>query len=266
MGWRKILVVLLPAALVIGGVIWLAGSGPENPHWTLPDGSKLELVKVSYGAGTHQAREGNRLRDYFYPILPTKLQERFGLYVATFYTTDPCAIVLWFRQTKDNLPIRGGAVELAALDRNGLEGRDGFLELPGLGRRILTVISPGILPVKPDPVYALELDNYPRRSRDLSVRVYYRALDGKTEKVGEFTIANRVRVGTPGWQPQTLPATQKTNSLEMELVATPNRPRRFRCEYQARQGRATPKTFPRLLLSLVKMAGHPQIGPSPESI
>ncbi|EEF61439.1 hypothetical protein [Pedosphaera parvula] len=197
---------LFTVALVVA-IGWLVTREPKPvPTWSLPDGSVMSLAGVTYGA-KHKLRYDNRWQDYAAALLPSKWQAGLGSRIASHRPSGSNAVVVWLWQdnTAKNSTIPGMSVYLATADDNGLEGQVQY---------------------GPDDSYSLpngktltgwELRQIPRTSKEIGVRIY-RTLGSHLEPVGEFKIPNKSRKPGVAWKAEALPATRKTNELEVTLV------------------------------------------------
>lgn len=213
MNRNKFFITLLSFAVAFGCVVALMRKQAAQT-WRLPDGSEWSLAKVTYGK-KHEMMYDNRWEDYLYPVLPASWRLKLGCRVATM-ATDPNGVVVWI--WRKNVPQAQGpsaphvirAYYLAVVDKNGLESE---LEWEPSGRHL----SPS----------GAELDLWRLRGRpaqgEITIRVYVprwkNDRDGlRPQRVAEFKISNPKSSATPAWTPETLPATRKTNGLEVSLL------------------------------------------------
>lgn len=174
------------------------------PKFRLPDGSELALVKVTQGK-KHELRYGNRWQDYLSPILPAAVQSRLGSKVASLTPAHSNAIVLWLWRRE--IPFTKTPVDyfLTVVDTNGCEST--------------VLYSPSCsYSTSPDSdLRGWELKNYPRRDAGMGIRIYMNKGQSHLVRVAGFNIPDRSPIKAPVWSPESLPATRKTNELEITL-------------------------------------------------
>ncbi len=203
---------LLLAAIAVISVILFFKPAQTIQSWRLPDGSEISLAKVTYGH-KHQLRYDNRWQDFLYPLFPAKVQSKFGSRVAMHTSSTSNAIVIWFwsRKMPGALPTMGASTlpnyQLATMDENGLES--GMLYGPNCNYS---------LSKNGDTLSGWELEEFPRRSKQIGIRLYTGGSTGNYTLVAEFKIPNQTRVDQPDWPAEQLPATRKTNDLEISLL------------------------------------------------
>ncbi len=219
----KTAIVLSVAAMAAVAGAWLIL--PPAQTWKLPDGSVLELAKVTYGT-KHEVRCGNRWQDYLAPFLSASQRLKYGSRVAVHTSANTNAVVLWFwrkifpgapSMTPVQLynPMTLASERLVAVDEHGLESA--ILESPNLSR---------LLTKQLEVLEAWELPDYPRRDRKIKLRIYApwgtnlvtnSRGSARSEPVGRLTISNPFRSHAPIWLPEALPATRRTNGWEISL-------------------------------------------------
>jgi hypothetical protein len=91
--WAGILAALLACVLVL--VLLFRR---DAQAWTLPDGSTLRLVKVTWGTN-HLCRYGYRPIDLIYPLVPAISRSNFNFRVARISASPPGAMVVWFKRS-----------------------------------------------------------------------------------------------------------------------------------------------------------------------
>jgi hypothetical protein len=180
---------------------------PKAGPWKLADGSELSLAGVTYGKH-HTMRYGDRFVDYLYPVLPDLLRKKFGCKVATLTSVNSNTIVLWFwdkdaASLRSNVTFTTPQYFLATLDEQGLEAVAPFYPE-------VTVVSH-----RTNVMQGVELLRFPRRSPQFGVRIFRE--DEPLRVVAEFKVMNRIGTNYPSWQAEPLPATRKTNGLEVTL-------------------------------------------------
>lgn len=204
---------LLLVGIVAGGTVWFFKPSKPVQSWRLPDGSEISLAMVTYGQ-KHRMRYDDRWQDVLYPILPANVQAKFGSRVAMHTSSTSNAIVVWIwsRKMPGALPTMGASTlpnyQLATVDENGLESK--------------VLFGPNCnysLSKNGDTLSGWELQAFPRGSKQIGIRLYTGGVNGNDTLIAEFKIPNRVRVNrSTSWIAEQLPATRKTNDLEVSLV------------------------------------------------
>jgi len=197
----------------IGAMFWLLPRTPRAGPWKLADGSELSLAGVTYGKH-HTMRYGDRFVDYLYPVLTKALRNKFGCKVTTLDTTNANAVVIWFW---------GKGVPLAATS-----GYWGIQEPPycisvadafGMESDVVDRPASKIAMRGTNVLYGWELKQFPRRSREMNIRVYGAAFNrDKQQFVTQFKILNRGQRKFPMWKAEPLPITVTTNGLEVTFA------------------------------------------------
>lgn len=219
---RKGIILGGAALLALGGVfavILLTPSKPQQGTWKLADGSQLSLAGVTHGK-TQTMRYGHRFADYLYPILTPALRKKFNCQVASLPGAVSNSLTLWFwnkggpttlatgpgaRMTPLYVGGRAG-YSIVAVDENGMESSDFFGRASGwsVGSNLLQCWA---------------LPDFPRRSREIKVRIYNRSSQNEREEMAaEFTIPNPLATNYPAWQAGPLPVTVETNGLSVSLT------------------------------------------------
>jgi hypothetical protein len=211
---------------------------PNGPSWTLPDGSKLRLVKATWGTN-HLYRYGNRPIDFLYPLFPINSRSNFNFRVARISAPLPGALVVWLKRSGiptnsvSQTPIartvtgRGSApppgvaallsdasapFKVSVVDDNGVESR--------------TSSNVRVAPIgSTEGLVGIVLSSYPRRAESVGIRIHWSspirpasAASGPS-LLAEFRLPNRAReLSRSAWEPEPLPATCRTNGLEVTLV------------------------------------------------
>lgn len=224
---RRISILVLIVLLVVAGIAWLVAQWPQPQIISLPDGSRLTLLNVTYGTN-HVCRFGNRLQDLLHPFLPPKIRAKFPPRVTEFPTSSE-TLMIWLRYdaTMINRALRPPFF-LAVADENGLE--TGLLAGANLTRTLSSQNAPaatpsGTLPVKKrlgrqttSQISGWELREYPRRARQFTLRVYPVDINGDAAPVNDFLVRNPGPRRLPTWTAETLPARRLTNGLEIILT------------------------------------------------
>lgn len=200
--------VLLVFAAVLAA-IWLLPAKPRAGPWRLADGSELSLAGVTYGK-KHVMHYGNGIADYLYPILSPALRKKFGCKESSINTTDTNAMVIWFWDkgpawTKGIVTHPPPPYILVTVDEQGME-----FAMPFYPNSTVTWRGTNVL-------QGLVLNAFPRRSEEIGIRIF--RSDEPWRTVAEFKIPNRGQRHFPVWTPEPLPATVKTNGLEVTLAS-----------------------------------------------
>jgi len=237
-GWGLLLTLLLVGTALLAGRPQPAG---PRAAVTLPDGSELQLARVTAGAN-HSFRYGQRPQDWFYPLLPERLRRRLNCQVLTHRTRRSDALMVWLRHrggpTAGGTPgtAAGGRLPfyLAVFDEQGCEAP----LLPGATRTRTRRSG--------EELSGWELPAYPRRSPTLGLRVYAPAAAGAYGVAGQMTFANPLPDSRPVAPAERLPATRQTNELQVTLLRleTGLWPKQAGLEMTGRRGRlCTRATF-----------------------
>jgi hypothetical protein len=198
--------------VTVGGIVWLALRRPGPQTVVLPDGSRLTLFKATCGTN-HLCRFGHRWQDVLYPILPPKLRWRLSPRVLEWSSFNRDSVMVWFR--RDGLPAAGAEATrlyLSVADEHGLES-----PLQLMAHTTRTTGSTTTTNAAGTQFSGWELADYPKRSRQFRVLVY-RPADTRLSRVGEFLVPNPVRRNFPVWTAEPLPASRRTNELEVTLT------------------------------------------------
>jgi hypothetical protein len=204
---RKTIVIglLVLAFAVIIAFVWLMPAKPRAGPWRLADGSELSLAGVTYGK-KHTMRYGDRISDYLYPILPPALRKKFGCKVATITPANSNGVVVWLWEKEAPGMSKTNAMrQYVITTTDGVGNESDFLLMPNASIRAHTGLLEG-----------WELFEFPRRSDKIGIRIY--CLTNLQEPVGELRIPNRTTTNYPVWTSNPLPATVKSNDLEISLV------------------------------------------------
>ncbi len=209
--WVIIILILLLIA-AIGGGVWYLKRPRSVQTWRLPDGSEVSLAAVTYGQ-KHRVRYDDRWQDVLSPLLPDKVQSRFGSRVAMHTSSAPNAVVVWIwhKQIPSATLAMGGGTQpdyqLATVDENGLESEMRY--------------GPNCnyyLPKTGNTLSGWELEEYPRRSKQIGIRIYATGSTGSYALAAEFKVRNGSLIDQTNWLAEQLPATRKTNGIEISLV------------------------------------------------
>jgi hypothetical protein len=198
----------LVMAFFVAAVIWVRSYKPMARKWVLSSGAEVELVRVTFGKN-HRAIDGG-WKDMVYPAVPKALLPKLKWQVGNYGPTTNDSLVAWLRVNSlgANTNRRGSQLQLriAVLDGNGLE----------------SPFSTFLFNTSSVP-RALELRSYPRRSPEMTIRIYdsstaYEAEHEPGSKLGEFKIPNPVPSRATSWVAEKMPASRSTSGLTISLV------------------------------------------------
>ena len=209
------------ALVAVFAAILLMPAKPKSAVWKLPNGtSELSLAGVTHGTKIKRCSYGNRLADYLYPVLTPALRKKFNCQVAAVPNVATNSVTLWFWNKGSRLtpsPRRTGSPFLnfrtqgsyavVAVDENGMESAS-----PPTGSWAWWSTS--------NLLEAAMLPEFPRRSREIKLRIYNKASPGSGfgELIGEFMIPNPVSTNYPVWAGAIAPVTVETNGLSVSLT------------------------------------------------
>lgn len=213
--------------LVLGGIAWALVQRAKPQTILLPDGSQLTLVKVTHGTN-HVCRYENRLQDWLQPILPQKLRTKYPPHEVTFTSGSSDTVVVWLRYEGEGRmgdPLRRRGLLFAVADENGLES--GLFRTANVTRdlpfqnKVHASGTPVSGPSFTRPTIQIggwELREFPRRGRRFAIWVYQQEFTEKVLRIGAFTVRNPRPGNSLTWTAETLPATRRTNQLEISLT------------------------------------------------
>lgn len=218
--FRVSLLVLL-IVLVAGGIAGLIWLQPPTQSVTLPDGSPFMLLKVTHGTN-HVLRFGSRWQDFLYPVLPQKLRMKYPPRVMQFTGNGPDSVMVWFQ--REGVPSSDGnwpRVCLAIVDDHGLESP--FLLSPHVTRTLgapssTTGSSAGSPGAASTQLSGWEVLDYPKRSGGFQLKIYGVGTDSQLADAGEVRIPKYSRREFPAWTAEPLPATRRSNGLDVTLT------------------------------------------------
>ena len=194
---------LLLALFIVSGFIGGFAFLKAKPRsWTLPDGSRLTLRKVTFGTN-HVCRYGKAWQNLLEPILPQSWDRKVNLRVARLTTERP-EIVVWFGQTPAASGGSGQRFGLAAFDAHGLTSAI-------LTQANLTV-SGSLRPTTTGWILA----DVPRQAKDIAVRIY--SGDGLSLIAAEFSFPSRLGGCETSWTSESMPILKQTNQLAFTLI------------------------------------------------
>lgn len=167
---------------------------------TLPDGSTLRLMEVSYG------KEHFRPGAWWHPLarrLPVPWQSKLKVDTGPAMSTAEPSLGVWLGWDKAGATRSGSWWDFGLVDEQGVE-------VPARSRSNHSYTRSG----QPDALgYAFT--TLPRRGNAMTLRLYRRKSDGKRELVGAFELSNPARGKFREWRPQPAPAVVKQRDLEI---------------------------------------------------
>jgi len=190
----------LLVVVVTGIWFW---SNRQSHQWAFADGSTGTFVKATYGT-THRCHVGPfwmALVD----MLPRGLQDMLGYKGGQVFTTGESNLVLWIRQSPAPPAGTYYQIEVQFVDENGYAtGRD-------VGTTTLNV--PG-----GDRLYRVQFSAFPRRSRDLTLRILDRDKQYQYIEQARFRLGNPDHRQDPGWEAAPLSLEDQDGDLAFRLV------------------------------------------------
>jgi hypothetical protein len=176
---------------------------------SLPDGSQLTLLQVTHGT--------NHVCVYspWWQDLLDSLRARFGVKAprrrATFTSAETNSVMVWLRHDP---PAPGLAWPppyfLSVADENNLESK--LRQTPNVRVNLRAAFG------RPSIITGWELPEHPRRAKEFRIRLYLRGVDGTPARIAELTVRNPASGKFPIWQADPLPATRRTDKLEITLT------------------------------------------------
>jgi hypothetical protein len=136
--------------------------------------------------------------------LPAKLKKRFGVVQVIEQTPLP-VLMLWGSWTGFDDRTNHPPTLVTVLDSAGNESAP-IRAIPGPFSKV------------EEREMAWRIPNFPRRQRNLRIRVYQDPMAERLELVGEFEISNPAPARFPRWEPQPYPQTVTNGDLECTLL------------------------------------------------
>ena len=223
---RKWLLALAMTLLV--GVVVASFSRSKESSIVLPDGSKVSILKVSYGQTTHRFFHGGVVDKVLYGWVPNEWLDmcRLGFpgtappsvrrniamramkhITATYTTTN--TLVVWFNQSSANialpnlrvLPVDAdGNVCTAPLTMSDSRSQNPLPSGPASERR-----------------FYFSYPAFPRRERDVRLRVFAQH-EKNWEPAGEFKVPNPAYRNYPRWEAVPSPVTVSRDGYDFMLT------------------------------------------------
>ncbi len=200
----------LAAVLFFAGLValqvWRTPVPRLPPAVTLPDGSTLRLVQVSYD---RQHFQPGKWWHRFGRSLPATWHRRLGLDTAPAMTTSEPSLGLWFAQEPAPPTGSGGGSwwDFGLVDEHGVE-------VPASSSHNYEFTPSGAAGPKQ---IGRAFTAFPRRGATVGIRFYSRAPAGERTVVAAFDFPNPVRDKFPEWRPQPMPAVVKQGDLEISF-------------------------------------------------
>jgi hypothetical protein len=207
---------VLLAVIGIALAFWRLWPAQEQ-SLILPDGSKLTLLRVTYGTN-HVCRYETGWQEWLYPLLPKSLKPNLSPREATFSTAEN-TLMVWFRDDGThhiNQPF------VAVIDEYGVESSlfrsPNYTRTLNAGRKQSGTGGGVVVSLAGPHISGWNLDSHPRRSKSFNVVIYSRERNGEPVRVGQFSIRNPAANDTQAWTAEPLPLTRETNGLEITLA------------------------------------------------
>lgn len=205
---NRISVLVLIVLLVAAGITWLTVQRPKPQTLLLADGSQLTLLQVTHGTN-HVCVYGPWWQD-----LLDSLRARIGVKAprrrATITSAETNSVMVWLRHDP---PAPGLAWPppyfLSVADENNLESK--LRQTPNVRVNLRAAFG------RPSMITGWELPEHPRRAKEFRIRLYQRGVDGTPARIAELTVPNPASGKFPIWQADPLPATRRTDKLEITL-------------------------------------------------
>ena len=198
---------VVAAAVVLGTIALVLVTTLTPSAQRLIDGTRVVLEKTSYGKAYGPPKP---LLDRLFSHLPAKWSGKIKWH--------PCSgpsgsssidiFTFWLRFSSPTASTQG--ISYAIADENGFEagmiftGFYGSYKPAGFGSKCTGLARGAAL--------------FPRRSKNLLLRLYQQDSSGHRVRVAEFPVKNSGLNNYPTWNPQPLPITQLTNGLALTLV------------------------------------------------
>jgi hypothetical protein len=215
MARRKVIIIIaLVAVALLAGLFLLLPARKPALSWTLPDGSKLRLLKVTYGTTNHIVDYGHSLKDLLFPLVPAKYRQKFNFQTLTLSVPPPGGLIVWFERSGINPAMNPPATALPIGSLFSINNIRVFDETGNesppytIYRRTLTNKA---------EIIAVMLNHYPRRAKTIGLRIYESAAP-TAKLLAEFQVRNPAPQHPHEWAPEPLPATRRTNDLELTLL------------------------------------------------
>jgi hypothetical protein len=196
----------LGLVMLAGLVVALRQPKPlESAPLTLPDGSVVRVVGVTYGTnhllGPPVARLAARLPSPVQDILQLLLGRRATLLGSI--TTPTPKLVVWLGRTTNNVtaPARSGYYEVHLSDASGFVSGD------------QAEVNDWWI----NPMY-LQFNLFPRRDPVITAQLFYHSQTGGVTRCGSLAFANPLPRSYPQWKPEPLPVTRRVGDLEATVA------------------------------------------------
>ncbi|HWY78071.1 MAG TPA: hypothetical protein VN281_20820 [Verrucomicrobiae bacterium] len=196
--------------ILIGLACWLfwphKNAQALAPLVTLPDGTSVRIVAVTYGTnhviGTKAARMVARLPS----MLQDVLSEVPGLHIvpAQSVTTPTPELLVWLDQRTNRPPASPGTVSMTAFLGDG----SNFISGADAGLAGYTGMS---------LIYPLHFSEFPRRDRKITLNIFSHDAKGVVQFCNSLSFANPLYQTYPQWQAESLPVTKRAGDLEVTL-------------------------------------------------
>jgi hypothetical protein len=197
LGWCAVVV-------LIGGVGWKLAVRKPFPEQTalFATGDNLILKAVTYGTKHYPPGDPWRRLQGF---IPEALRNKFKIRPPALFKHDTTSLACWF-EWKDK-PSHVRTLDCVFVDENddrlGQFGGSSYSAGPS---------------AKGNPIEGHCLTVFPRRQKELTLRVSYRDNNNAVSRLKDFKFPNPAYREYPTWTPETLPATKNDGDLEITLL------------------------------------------------
>jgi hypothetical protein len=206
--WPKVCLWLLFGLMLVAGLIFFqkqkSNPGPL-PSITLPDGSKLTVMAVSYGTNHSLAGPLVKLVSHAPPMVRGwlfKVLDPRASIIFAMNTPTPELMVWLSAGNQKNTSVNWSHASLS--DSNGFMSGPAQYLLP-------FIFTPSLM--------VIDFKNFPRRERTLNLHLFCFDPYNNVKEYGTLKIANPVAGSHPEWQPESLPATRQAGEVEATLEA-----------------------------------------------
>lgn len=184
-------------------IVWFATRPLSPTTVTLPDGRKLSLQAVTFGVQHRVVASPLFWQQVLGRWLPAAWAKRLGIQVLSHQSGRP-ALMVWI--SRRDIPASPPPInEASVVDDQGHEISPVYRKVEAFPGRHQAVIG-------------WEFVNFPRRAREVRVRLYTGDNDGRARQAAEFVVRNPARRRYPVWQPSPPPHKQTRGELEFALL------------------------------------------------
>jgi len=203
--------ILTVVVIVSGLVCWLflAAQKPQPPPplVTLPDGTSVRILAVTYGTNHVVGSKPARLADRLPMPLQDILHEIFGQRIPSVHraTTPGPELLVWLDHRTNSLgttpPTAGGCTALLGDGSNFISGEEA-----GIAGYVTM-----------STIYPLHFGPFPRRNREIILNIFSHDSKGASHHCGSLFFTNPVFQTYSQWQAEPLPVTKRAGDLEVTV-------------------------------------------------